>query len=349
MTCQQRIRAARPDSRSPRRRTGGALSLSRRLRKAFTLVELMVVVAVIGVLVALLLPAVQATREAARRSQCANHLGQIITAVSQYENAHGVYPPGVISGVRPIRNAPKGYHHSWLVQILPFCEEQTTWRYIDKRLSVYHPTNRAVGSAMSHLSCPSDPGSGGGPGYAGVHHHVEAPIDVDNMGVFFVNSRIRRLDVLDGLSHTLFIGEKAAEGTDLGWMSGTRATLRNTGVRLNVTGLPKRAVAAQAAEQELTNNEPQEVLIDAYGFGDALPKRETIDDEAEGAIFVGGGGTGGFYVGGFSCYHPGVVQFAFGDGRVERIAETVDLVALQRLANRADGDIQPDLEVEERE
>ena len=96
------------------------------------------VIAIIGVLVALLLPAVQAAREAVRRSSCANNLNQLIIAVHNYEMPHGVYPPGTIDAKGPIVNAKIGYHHNWIVQILPFVEQENLWKAIDKTQSVYH-------------------------------------------------------------------------------------------------------------------------------------------------------------------------------------------------------------------
>src|SRR5262245_32905246 len=116
--------------------------------RAFTLVELLVVIAIIALLVPPLLPAVQAARQAARRSTCLNNLGQLILAVTNYEMAHGVYPPGTIESVGPIVNSPIGYHHNWIIQILPYLEEQNVYNAIDKKVGVYNAKNAAAASAM---------------------------------------------------------------------------------------------------------------------------------------------------------------------------------------------------------
>jgi hypothetical protein len=116
-------------------------------------------------------------------------------------------------------------------------EEHNAYRNIDKKVGVYHPNNRPVRQlSRSLFRCPSSGATGTGySDYAGVHSDWEVPIDVDNNGVFFLNSRLRHKDIADGLSNTLFIGEKFTLSGDLGWMSGTRATLRNVGIPLNIT------------------------------------------------------------------------------------------------------------------
>jgi len=201
----------------------------------FTLVELLVVIAIIGILFALLLPAIQASRESARRTMCTNQISQLILAVHDYEAAHEHYPAGTVNPAGPIQNLPNGHHISWIAPILPYLDEHALYDNIDPSLSAYHQKNdRARQTTVGLLICPSCPADEWPySNYAGCHHDVEAPIDANNRGVFFLNSRIMRDDLKDGAAHTLFIGEKLPDDYDLGWLSGTPATLRNTGTPLN--------------------------------------------------------------------------------------------------------------------
>lgn len=100
-------------------------------RRGFTLVELLTVVLIISVLISLLLPAVQSSRENARRLQCEKNLMQIGIALGNYATTHGVLPPGVVNDKGPISNLPVGYHMSWVVQILPFLEQGNIYRHVD--------------------------------------------------------------------------------------------------------------------------------------------------------------------------------------------------------------------------
>ena len=211
------------------------MSRPTRPQRGYTFAEILVVIAIMGILVALLLPAVQAAREAARRINCSKNLEQLIIAVHNYEMLHGVYPPGTVNSTGPIQSLPQGYHHNWLIQLLPYLEQKNAYAHVDDLVGIYHPDNMPVRRLNVEIfSCPSAPRSGRAySDYAGVHNDVEAPIDVTNNGVFFLNSRVSYFDLKDGSSHTLFIGEKETYAGDLGWMSGTRATLRNTGVRIN--------------------------------------------------------------------------------------------------------------------
>jgi prepilin-type N-terminal cleavage/methylation domain-containing protein/prepilin-type processing-associated H-X9-DG protein len=291
-----------------------------RQTRGFTLIELMTVVAIIGVLVTLLLPAVQGCREAARRTQCLNNLMQITIALQNYVNHHGVLPPGTIDPTGPINSVPQGYHYSWIVQILPHLEQATVYSMFSPTASVYAPGHTTARSArINSLQCPSDPGPPARAdgiaenNYAGCHHHVEAPIGAKNKGVLFLNSAIRYEDITDGTSHTIFVGEKPRNGIDLGWASGTRATLRNTGTQMLIGDPLYRLKAGQPWDPATAS--PWQTLRGAWD-----PRNTTL-------------------VGGFGSFHPGGANVAFGDGSVRFVRNSVSPQVYQCLGHRADGEM----------
>jgi len=145
-----------------------------RVKLGFTLVELLVVIAIIGVLVGLLLPAVQAAREASRRMQCANNEKQIGLAILNYESAHRRFPLTITGN--GTSSAPRGGgFYSWLAMILPQIEQNPLYERIDFRVSMNdayqgalpdykkvlitstNPNARAASTFISTYLCPSDP------------------------------------------------------------------------------------------------------------------------------------------------------------------------------------------------
>jgi prepilin-type N-terminal cleavage/methylation domain-containing protein/prepilin-type processing-associated H-X9-DG protein len=207
-------------------------------RQAFTLVELLVVIAIIGILVGLLLPAAQAAREAARRLHCLNNMAQLALAAHNHEFSVERFPAGVLNPDGPIRSEAFGQHVSWAVQLLPYIEQTQLARRFDMELGAYAAENVQIRRArIATLICPSYPASPSSDGtntpgwtnYAGCHHDVEAPISDTNSGVLFLNSRVRFTHIQDGTSQTILFGEMVPGSDQLGWVSGTRSSLRNAG------------------------------------------------------------------------------------------------------------------------
>ena len=206
------------------------------IRRGFTLVELLVVIAIIGILVGLLVPAIQNMREMSRRSHCEQNLVQLSLALSSYSSTFGHYPAGTINPSGPIKSEAKGYHHNWIAALLPNMDAEVVYNAIDRSVGVYDPKNAEPrGLAIPNLRCPSattilDYSTC----YAGMSSSTEKPIDESCDGVFVLNQTITEADISDGLSYTIFVGEKiSAPEEDLGWISGTRSSLRNGGHVIN--------------------------------------------------------------------------------------------------------------------
>lgn len=135
--------------------------------RAFTLIECLLVIAIIGLLAGLLLPAVQAAREAARRAQCANNLKQIGLALHGYDDAHNCLPPGRIQTYDPRYAGPNPpctamlFDKGILISILPFLEQATLYNAVNQNLSIIGLENSTVHTiAVAAYACPSDPGAG---------------------------------------------------------------------------------------------------------------------------------------------------------------------------------------------
>ena len=303
-----------------------------RRNRGFTLLELLVALAVIVVLISLLLPAVQQAREAARRGQCRNNLTQIGIALNNYRMAHGVLPPGTQNDTGPIHSKEGGgYHMGWLTQILPYIEQQNAYHKIEFTMSVYDPVNSTVrGHFISTFACPSSRTGGTGPitCYFGVHNDIEAPIDVNQNGVLFLNSSIDEDQIPDGQSHTIFVMEGAPDwGTGLGWMSGSRSSLRNAvilqkipaGLQISPGGLSSTATG----DFRLEHHSSMKRTKDPGGL------KKELDALEAGTEHVGGSGS----------HHDSGAHYLFGDGSVRFISSFIDTKTFRNLAHRADGEL----------
>src|SRR3984885_472478 len=124
-------------------------SVAVRRARGVTLIALLVFIAITAVLIALLLPAVQAAREAARRAQCVNNLKQIGLAVHNYHDSRGALP-----GAELVHN---GTSFSALTHLLPFFEQTNAYNSVNFSLANGDPTNSTVlNTRISTFICPSD-------------------------------------------------------------------------------------------------------------------------------------------------------------------------------------------------
>ena len=192
---------------------------------AFTLIELLVVITIIGLLVALLLPAVQAARESARRTQCANNLRQLGTALHVFHEANGTLP----SSLRPPGLTPLP-RVAWETYLLPQFEQAAIYDRYDFTVNWSQGTNRSlVANRVAVFECPDDPEINrldGAPeedpwvpfaaptDYSTITHVdprlvAAGLVDSDGKGIMPKNSKPRFGNVKDGLSNTILLAESA--------------------------------------------------------------------------------------------------------------------------------------------
>ena len=188
----------------------------------FTLVELLVVMTIMGILMALLLPAVQASRESARNMRCRNNLKQIGLALQQYHFEYGRFPPGSIRRLTAVDPSQTSMI-SWIARILPHLEEQLLYDRIDWELEPSiavvdpNPNLLVCRFALGVVRCPSDKTSQPEPGFAPTNYvacightdrsYLEDEPDRKLRGSFGINSRTKFVNFSDGSGQTMLVSE----------------------------------------------------------------------------------------------------------------------------------------------
>jgi prepilin-type N-terminal cleavage/methylation domain-containing protein/prepilin-type processing-associated H-X9-DG protein len=305
--------------------------MKHRVSSGMTLIEVLLVVAIIGTMVALVLPAIQAAREAARRNSCLNNLKQIGIGVISYESAHVEFPPGAVwDRWRPEEERRR--HGSMLLHLLPYVEQQALYDAFDFTqpnidTAVFPGTNRRIGAEVVDIYiCPSDDHNGMFGGLA-VHNYAAsngptevydnpncscanpydksfelAPIDnEENFAGPFTRLGIctKPAQITDGLSKTIFVGEvrvNCSEHTQAGWAHTNNGNgYCTTLITINFDSC--NAFAPDACNRPCTWNTDV----------------------------------------GFKSRHPGGAQFLFGDGSVHFLSETIEHQLYQYLGAKADG------------
>jgi prepilin-type N-terminal cleavage/methylation domain-containing protein len=312
-------------------------------RHGFTLVELLVVIAISGVLVGLLLPAVQAARESARRGQCGNSLRQIGIALHNYLDGRRHFPSGYLADTAsPSRDAdtfdaPPGT--GWGLAIAPFLEEAASTVAYDSAAGVAAVANQPIVSRrLATFLCPSSTGprdafavlDGSGVAHGsgavlGRSDYVanaghEDPWDgsprVDWRGIangpLYRNSRLRSSEVTDGLSKTVFVGEHSQALSQKAWAGTVAGGFSHPSDAFRATTSPEHAAALVLSHSGPAAGEAGIIHVpnDPAGHCDQMYSQ-----------------------------HPAGANVVMGDGSMRFIAAAIDRTTWAALASASGGEV----------
>lgn len=324
---------------------------------AFTIIELLVVLAIIGILLAQSFPAVQAAREAARRMQCSNNLRQLGIAMHNYACVHNILPNSGWSD--PAHGYPTDY--SPLAKLLPFCEQRGLQNLINfdvfpgGKFGLVPQLVSVAGQVVPLFLCPSDPEppthsmlsgsitvSFAGANYAinggdGLGSNTNLAAAIDNGGISWTDARVGFQDILDGTSNTIAFAE----------------SLRGPGDTLPVSPTPDIQVyRAMPCSQALA------LVAEGGGLTALLPSVTGWDGKRLTTWLESGMPTGPLMNGRFTpnaripdltfgsarlcaarSRHPGGANVSFCDGSVRLISSTIDRTTWHALWTRAGGEI----------
>jgi len=298
-------------------------------RPALTLLELLVVIAIIGVLIGLLLPAVQKVRDAAARLSCMNNLKQAGLALHQFADARGALPPGAVFGPFPEANIDTDAVHGCWPFVLPYLEQQALFNAYRWDVDFFNLANQpTVATQLKILQCPSAQANrvvdashsdgafeNGGAGACSDYGPVARVLPGlaawgyidpagDYRGALPVNSMTRVLDITDGTSNTLLAAEDA--GRPQRWRAG------------------RYVPGSFAAGGPWASSANPVVIMGASSDGTILPGPCALNCTNNRQPY---------------SFHAGGANFLFADGSVHFLQAALDIRVLAALATRAGGEV----------
>ncbi|MDD4266943.1 MAG: DUF1559 domain-containing protein [Thermoguttaceae bacterium] len=320
------------------------------LRRAFTLVELLVVITIIGMLTALLLPAIQAARESGRRAQCMNNARQLTTAALGYESARGQFPPYAQLLHTAATDLPYPDDHpmtepyastldegwwkvdvSWVVLLLPYLERNDLWQQWNNRHLMAEASYYSLRVTLPVAVCPSDPGK---TTHAPLSYVVNTGIpdgssQVENrgMGIFFNHQcwvtgpkqtvSIDYINLQDGTSNTLLLSEN---------VQATRYIPTSNEITLQPGEYVPMTKHARRMIQEVdvgmvwdgATDGSANPAIPSLAINAAMDEPQDLDKPQAKYARP-------------SSRHPGIVVAAFADGHVQLLSEDTDYQTFRHL------------------
>jgi prepilin-type N-terminal cleavage/methylation domain-containing protein/prepilin-type processing-associated H-X9-DG protein len=331
----------------------------RSARSGFTLIELLVVIAIIGVLVGMLLPAVQMIRESANRSSCTNNLKQIGLALHNYHDLYKRFPPGYIDGNTNPRSTPDndvGPGWGWASFLLPFMEQQNAYRQINFKVTVGTGVNTDISLLpFKFFQCPSDPlqdpvpvydttftnpvatlahsnyvgcngweecfWNAGGAGNPAGNDGLQGGYGATGHGMFYRNSKVTMADVTDGLTNTIAVGERTSMHSPATW-TGAYPGGRCPAWMADIPPAPYTVPPDPAYD----NADFGEAFLLGHGNATHLPNADDPFYDPDT----------------FYSQHPSGANFLFGDGSVHFLTSVIDPRVYQYLTTIAGGEISTD-------
>jgi len=329
--------------------------MRRAAQKGFTLVEVLVVIAIMGILMALLLPAVQAARVSARRVQCRNNLKQFGLALHVYHSTGNCFPPGLISsddGFSVFANAN--------TMLLPFFEQASLGRLYDPQKPFAAQSSAVAQTVIPIFVCPSNSKENPftvpqlapwampiGTTLGAIDYvYSKGPNDAwclpwsaipnSQRGVFYVNRPCRMADIKDGSSETIAMGEG---------VGGPRWPLcRGAGCTTPYVGPSGPIPATNAWIIGAIGSQMTESLGfitgSIWGSTAERPNKRPVTDTygsiAEITNCTSSLSGGPHTTANFRSDHPGGVQFLLADGSVQFLAETIDVQVYRCLSTIAE-------------